>query len=133
FANPPIVGETTGTCLCLITPDAERTMRTCLAVSSRLSARHMEEQRIKNAEWLFVEGYVFANPEHGQGAIREAVRLAKRHGVKVAVTCSEAFVPEAFGGPFAEALGQADLLFCNSSEARAVTRADTAQAGFARP
>src|SRR5215831_16042346 len=55
IGNPVIVGEATGTCLCLITPDAERTMRTCLAVSSRLSARHIEEQRIKNAEWLFIE------------------------------------------------------------------------------
>src|SRR3954447_16213577 len=30
FGNPPLVGETTGTCVCLVTPDAERTMRTCL-------------------------------------------------------------------------------------------------------
>src|SRR5438874_8026243 len=39
FCNPPLVGETSGTCVSVITPDAERTMRTCLAVSSRLSAR----------------------------------------------------------------------------------------------
>src|SRR5262245_37048193 len=65
FANPPLVGETTGTCACLITPDAERTMRTCLAGSSRLSARHVDAARIKNAEWLFVEGYLFANPVNG--------------------------------------------------------------------
>src|SRR5260370_372209 len=32
FGNPAIVGETTGTCVCIVTPDAERTMRTCLAV-----------------------------------------------------------------------------------------------------
>src|SRR5918911_179927 len=30
FANAPLVGETTGTCVSIITPDAERTMRTCL-------------------------------------------------------------------------------------------------------
>src|SRR5437868_15084892 len=41
FWPPPLVGQTTGTCLCLITPDAERTMRTCLAVASHLSARHV--------------------------------------------------------------------------------------------
>src|SRR5947209_6106807 len=64
--NPVIVGETTGTCVCLITPDAERTMRTCLAVSSHLSARHVDEERIKNSEWLFVEGYLIANPQNGQ-------------------------------------------------------------------
>src|SRR5579872_5621460 len=90
FGNPAIVGETTGTCACLITPDAERTMRTCLAVNGRLAARHVDEARLKNADWLFVEGYVFANPDTGQGAIREALRLADRHGVKVALTCSEA-------------------------------------------
>jgi sugar/nucleoside kinase (ribokinase family) len=114
---PVIVGETTGTCVVLITPDAERTMRTCLAVSSQLAERHVDEQRIKNAEWLFVEGYLFANPDTGQGAIRKAVRLAKKHGAKVAVTCSEAFIVELFGGPFHEALRDADLLFANRTEA----------------
>src|SRR5207248_10188190 len=82
MGNPVIVGEATGTCVSVITPDAERTMRTCLAVSSHLAARHVDERRIKDSEWLFVEGYVFANPDTGQGAIREAVRLAKKHGVK---------------------------------------------------
>jgi sugar/nucleoside kinase (ribokinase family) len=132
FGNPAIVGETTGTCACLITPDAERTMRTCLAVNGRLAARHVDEARLKNADWLFVEGYVFANPDTGQGAIREALRLARQHGVKVALTCSEAFVVQAFGDAFFEALGQADLLFCNASEARAVTGADDAEGAFER-
>src|SRR5947209_12934806 len=113
FGNPAVVGETTGTCVAIITPDAERTMRTCLAVSSHLSARHVHEDRIRNAEWLFIEGYVFANPNTGQGAIREAIRVAKKHGVKVAVTCSEAFVVNVFGDAFFEALKQSDLLFCN--------------------
>src|SRR5262245_31120944 len=39
FNNPVIVGESTGTCVVIITPDAERTMRTCLAVSSHLAER----------------------------------------------------------------------------------------------
>src|SRR5437762_4022689 len=103
FGNPVILGEATGTCVAIITPDAERTMRTCLAVSSHLAARHVDEERIKNADWLFIEGYVFANPNTGQGAIREAIRLAKKHGVKVAITCSEAFVVNVFGEAFFEA------------------------------
>src|SRR5918911_4254398 len=65
IGNPVLVGETTGTCVCLITPDAERTMRTCLAVNSHLAARHVDEGRLRNANWLFLEGYVFANPETG--------------------------------------------------------------------
>ena len=132
FGNPAIVGETTGTCLCVITPDAERTMRTCLAVSSHLAARHVDEERIQSSEWLFIEGYVFANPATGQAAIREALRFAKKHGVKVALTCSEAFVVNVFGDPFFEALKQADLLFCNSSEACAVAKAQNAEEAFAK-
>jgi sugar/nucleoside kinase (ribokinase family) len=132
IGNPILVGETTGTCACIITPDAERTMRTCLAVSSHLAARHVDEGRLQNAEWLFIEGYVFANPQTGQGAIREALRLARKHGVKVAVTCSEAFIVNLFGDAFSEALGQTDLLFCNASEACALTGAGGAEEAFAR-
>src|SRR5580704_5434245 len=53
FANPPIVGKTTETCVSIITPDAERTMRTCLAVSSLLAARHITADKIAASEWLF--------------------------------------------------------------------------------
>ena len=132
IGNPVVVGQTTGTCVCLITPDAERTMRTCLAVSSHLAARHVDESRLKNADWLFLEGYVFANPETGQSAIREAVRLARRHDVRIAITCSEAFIVQSFGDAFFEALKQTDLLFCNASEACAVTGATNAEEAFGR-
>src|SRR5260370_983394 len=132
IGNPVIVNQTTGTCVCVITPDAERTMRTCLAVSSHLAATHVDEDRIKNSDWLFIEGYVFANPETGQGAIREAIRLAKKHGTKIAVTCSDAFIVNVFGEPFREALKQADLLFANETEACAVAGTTSAEEAFAK-
>jgi sugar/nucleoside kinase (ribokinase family) len=132
FGNPVVFDEHTGTCLCLITPDAERTMCVALGVSSRLAAKHVDEERIRQSEWLFLEGYVFANPETGQSAIREAIRLAKKHDVKVALTCSEAFIVTGFGDAFQDALRQADLLFCNTSEACAVTKAKSAEKAFAK-
>jgi len=130
MGNPVIVGQTTGTCACLITPDAERTMRTCLAVSSQLSARHVDAERIKASEWLFIEGYVFANPESGQGAIREAIQVARKNGVKVAITCSDAFVVDVFADAFFPALAETDLLFCNAAEACAVTRTQSSAEAF---
>jgi sugar/nucleoside kinase (ribokinase family) len=132
FANPPLVGETTGTCVSIITPDAERTMRTCLAVSSHLAARHVPADKIAAAEWLFIEGYVFANPSTGQHAIREALRAAKAAGTKVALTCSDAFIPHVFGEAFREALTQSDLLFCNATEAMAVGTGTSAEEAFAK-
>jgi sugar/nucleoside kinase (ribokinase family) len=132
LAPPALVNETTGTCLCIITPDAERTMRTCLAVASHLAAHHVNPDIVASSEWLFIEGYVFANPETGQSAIREAIRVAKSAGVKIAVTCSDAFVPNVFGGPFREALQSADLLFCNATEAQSVAGGSSAQEAFGR-
>lgn len=131
IGNPILVGETTGTCVALITPDAERTMRTCLAVSSQLAARHVDAERITKSEWLFIEGYVFANPETGQHAIREAIQIARKAGTKIALTCSDAFVPQVFGDVFREALVQSDLLFCNAPEAMAVTQKSTSEEAFA--
>ena len=46
----------------------------------------------------------FANPAAVQGAVREALRLAKKHGVRVAVTCSEAYIVAQFADAFSEAL-----------------------------
>ncbi|MDY3563325.1 adenosine kinase [Gemmata sp. JC673] len=130
FTNPPLVGETTGTCVSIITPDAERTMRTCLAVSSHLADRHVPAGKIAASEWLFVEGYIFANPATGQLAIREALQAAKANGTKVALTCSDAFVPQVFGDAFRAALAQSDLLFCNATEAVAVAGGSGAAAAF---
>src|SRR5205085_10757346 len=119
LGNPVIVGEPTGTCLSIVTPDAERTMRTCLAVASHLAERHVDAERIRKSEWLFVEGYVLANPATGQGAVREAVKQAKAHDTKVALTCSESFIVEVFADAFRAALAQPDLLFCTATEAMA--------------
>jgi sugar/nucleoside kinase (ribokinase family) len=130
IGTPVIVNEATGTCVCIITPDAERTMRTCLAVSSHLAARHVDEARVKQAEWLFIEGYVFANPDTGQTAIREAIELAKKHQTRIALTCSDAFVVNVFGDAFREALKSADLLFANESEACALTKTANAEDAF---
>lgn len=132
IGNPVLVGESTGTCIAVITPDAERTMRTCLAVSSQLAARHVERQRIADSEWLFIEGYVFANPDTGQHAVREAIRIAKENRTKIALTCSDGFIPEVFGEAFREALASSDLLFCNAPESLAVSQATDSKVAFAK-
>jgi sugar/nucleoside kinase (ribokinase family) len=132
FGNPVLVSESTGTSLCIITPDAERTMRTSLAVAGHLSAGYVDAERIKDSEWVFLEGYLFANRENGQTAIREAIRVARASGTKVALTCSEAFIVNLFGDAFTEALRQTDLLFANASEAGALTGTKTAAEAFAR-
>jgi len=132
MGTPIVANQVTGTCVALITPDAERTMRTCLGVNTHLSGKHIASDAalIAESEYLFVEGYLFANPTTGQEAIREAVKVAKANGTKVAVTCSEAFIPHVFGDALHACLKEADLFFCNASEACAVANARDSQEAF---
>ncbi len=116
----PVKGKPTGTCVILITPDAERTMNTHLGASSELSAKEVNEEMLAQSEWLYVEGYLFSS-EVGQGAVREAVSLAKKHGVKIAVTFSDGFIVDVFGDPLREIVSQSDLIFANLNEAQRFT------------
>lgn len=129
FPISPITGRT-GTSLIFITPDAERTMRTNLGVSSLISGDRLSEEAIAQSEWLFIEGYIFANPEYGHGALTRALEIAKANGTKVAVTLSESWVVEAFRGVVEQALESADLVFANESEVKAFGKSDDFQVAF---
>ena len=132
MGNPVVVNQPTGTCCAIITPDAERTMRTCLGVAAHLSGKHVKADRalIEQSAWLFIEGYLLSYNEPGQEAVREAVAIAKASGTKVAITCSEAFIVHVFGEHLYDTLKQADLFFCNASEARAAANASDSQEAF---
>ncbi len=127
-----LVGETTGTCVCLITPDAERTMRVSLACAGRLAARHVDEERLKKAEWLFIEGYGFTNPATMQEAIRTPWPSPAGTGSRSPSPAPRRLSSTPTATPFSRCSSKADLLFCNADEAQAVTGVDGAEAAFAR-
>ena len=129
FASSLITGERTGTCLVLRTPDGERTMRTFLGAAAKLSAALLDEESIRRAKWLFIEGYVLANPELGPSTVFSALEMAQAHGSKIALTVSDKFIVNCFESQLMTAARRADLIFANEGEACALTRtASAAQA-----
>ncbi|MCA8990303.1 MAG: adenosine kinase, partial [Planctomycetaceae bacterium] len=113
--------EPTGTCVVLITEDAQRTMLTSLGASSTLGPEDIDEEMIRQSEWVYVEGYLFTGDSTKAAAYR-AIELAKKNNVKVAFTVSDPFLISLFRDEFLELLhGPVDLLFCNLDEARALT------------
>lgn len=111
----------TGTCVVLITEDAQRTMLTNLGVSATLSVDDLNEEHIKQSEYVYVEGYLFTGETQKRAAYR-AIELAKQHGVKVAFTVSDPFLINMFRDEFQQLIeGPIDLLFCNLEEARSLT------------
>lgn len=119
---PPAAEGHSGTCVVLITEDAQRTMLTTLAISGTLGPDDVDEEEIRKAEYIYIEGYLFAG-ESTRAAALKAIEYATRHGVKVALTVSDPFVVNMCRDEILELIhGPVDLLFCNLEEARSLTR-----------
>ena len=121
--TPPISGEPTGTCVILITPDAERTMNTHLGASATFQVEHVTEDALKQAEWLYLEGYLFST-DGGRAAVQRAIDLAKKHNVKISLTFSDRFIVDVFGDVLRAAVADCDLIFANEQEAGAYVGAE---------
>jgi sugar/nucleoside kinase (ribokinase family) len=107
----------TGTCLVMITPDAERSMNTYLGISETLSTAELNETALADAEYLYMEGYLVTSPTGRAAAIR-AREVAEQHGVKTALSFSDPGMVEFFRDGLQEMLGQGvDMVFCNEEEA----------------
>ena len=124
---PPAAEGHTGTCVVLVTDDAERTMLTHLGVSATLDEGDIDAGLCGRAEWVYVEGYLFGD-ERNQRAARAAIKHAKAGGAKVALTVSDPFLVGLFKADFLELIGgPVDLLFCNLDEARGLTGKEAAK------
>jgi sugar/nucleoside kinase (ribokinase family) len=107
----------TGKCLVMTTPDAERTLNTFLGISSFLSPEHLDERAIRNSAYIYLEGYLVASPK-GLEAMKEAKKLAEKHGVKTTLTFSDPSMVKYFSAQMEQVVGASvDLLFCNEEEA----------------
>ncbi len=118
-SNPhdPDEPGTSGTCLVMVTPDAERTMTTCLAISETLDANQLAPAALASAQWLYMEGYL-ASSQTASAAVARARELAAEHGVRTSLTLSDASMVNFFKDGLTAMLGNGiDLLFCNEQEA----------------
>ena len=116
--SSPIYSETpSGQCLVMVSDDAERTMCTNLGINNEFSPKNIDEEIIKNSNYLFLEGYLIASPE-GFDSFKRAFNLAKEHNVKVALSLSDIFIVSTFKEELKELIATScDLIFCNEGEA----------------
>ena len=118
------VNGTTGKCLVLITPDAERSMSTFLGISEALSVDHLNEAALRTSRYLYIEGYLASSPSGRAAAIR-AHEIAEHYGVATAITLSDPSMVELFRDGLETMLGNGvDHLFCNEEEALQWCRSD---------
>ena len=121
FSGPGSDEQGTGTCVVLITPDTERTMLTHLGVSSSLHPENVDETIVKNSRSVYVEGYLWTG-DGTREAGQHMAGIAKKEGIPVSFTLSDAFVVNSFKESLIEFIDSyVDILFCNEVEAQAMT------------
>ena len=111
----------TGTCAVLITDDAQRTMLTNLGASATLTENDIHEGLIQQAKYVYIEGYLLTGPTT-KAAAYKAMDLAKKAGIKVALTASDPFLIDLIRDEIWDLVtGPVDLFFCNELEAKSLT------------
>ena len=102
----------TGSCLILITPDAERTMCTFLGTAGKIDDKDVKEEDVKNAEIIFLEGYLW-----DEGDPKKAFDKAIANSKTVAMSLSDLFCVERHKKHFLELVrNKLDIVFANEQE-----------------
>jgi fructokinase len=127
-------GPSTGCCLIMVTPDAEKTMCTNLGIGALLAPEEVDAGAIAAARVLYVEGYLYGDRPTNP-AVERAIALAQEAGTEVALSLSDPYWVELHGAQLETLLDQVDLLFANEQEACGIAGEadlDTALAALAR-
>ena len=106
----------TGTCLILITPDAERTMVTFLGIAGKISEKDINEEAVKGSEMIFLEGYLW-----DEGEPKSAFNKALSFSHKKAMSLSDQFCVERHKKNFLDLVrNKLDVVFANEQEIKSL-------------
>jgi sugar/nucleoside kinase (ribokinase family) len=118
FTTPPVdVGIPTARSMILVTPDGHRTMNTFLGAAQQLTVDALDEEQIRAAAILYLEGYLW-DPETPRYAMVRAIEVAREAGRKVAFSLSDLFCVDRHRDGFQALIdeGRIDVLFANEAE-----------------
>lgn len=118
--------EPTGSCMVLVTPDAERTMQTHLGTSAALSFAAVDTSALENAAFIYIEGYLAAS-DSARDAVAKLRTEATTLGVKTALSFADPSMVNFCKSGLLDMLGAGvDVLFCNEEEATTFADVDIA-------
>jgi sugar/nucleoside kinase (ribokinase family) len=110
------MGVPTGRCIIVVTPDAQRSMSTCLGIAELLGPDDVDDDLIAAARVLYMEGYLWDRPP-AMEAYRKAARIAHEQGGTVSLSLSDSFCVHRHHAAFLELVEHhVDLLFGNDDE-----------------
>lgn len=108
----------TGSCMVMVTPDAERSMSTFLGATADIDHTALHPHDIAKSKVYYMEGYLAASPTGLDAALRGRA-MAQEAGVALAVTLSDMSMIQFCRAGLEAMIGDGlDYLFCNEEEAQ---------------
>lgn len=118
LSHAPASQGQTGSCMVLVTPDAERSMCTFLGATAELASSVLHPEDIAKSKIYYMEGYLAASPTGLQAAL-QGKQIAKDAGVALATTLSDVSMINFCRAGLDAMIGDGlDYLFCNEEEAQ---------------
>jgi sugar/nucleoside kinase (ribokinase family) len=118
LSEPFAVPGHTGTCLVMVTPDAERSMSTYLGATAEIDATALRPEAIRASQIYYMEGYLAPSPT-GLEAALQGRSIAREAGVALAATLSDMNMVKFCRAGLEAMVGDGvDYLFCNEEEAQ---------------
>ncbi|MGH1456940.1 MAG: adenosine kinase [Alphaproteobacteria bacterium] len=118
--QPLVLGASTGRCMILVSPDAERTMNTFLGASIELSPQDIDAGLIASGQITYLEGYLF-DRDQAKAAFIAAAEHAHNAGHKIALTLSDPFCVDRHRSDFLRLVeNHVDILFANEDEIKSL-------------
>ena len=116
FYNKKKETSPTGTCLILITPDAERTMVTFLGIAGKINQNDIDEKAVKESEMIFLEGYLWDD-----GEPKSAFDISMSLSNIKAMSLSDQFCVERHKNDFLNLVkNKLDITFANEQEIKSL-------------
>lgn len=113
---PATDGPSTGRCLVMVSPDAQRTMATYLGAAVDLGPSDVPEDVIAQSKVLYMEGYLY-DPEAAKQAFIKAATISHEAGRKVSLSLSDPFCVDRHRDAFRALVNDhIDILFGNEDE-----------------
>ena len=134
FVNPPVQDAHLPTSRSMIftSADGERSMNTYLGISAELGPEDVSSSVAKEAEYVFLEGYLF-DKDKGKQAFVELSRACRSAGGKAGIAISDPFCVERHRADFLNLIEhELDYVIGNDAEIKSLFETDDLETALAK-
>ena len=136
FGSLPAAGGSTGRTLLIGAPDGSRSSAVYLGTAAEFNPADLSPAVLRQAKWLFIEGYLLENGQNSVDAILSAGKYVKRlpaaERPKICMSLGGRYLIKEHREALLQVLNDCDLVFGRLREVMLLTETDSSSQAFER-